>query len=54
MKKYYITNCGLQLEIDRERALKIKALQLLFSLQKKGNHDITLKECREIVENEMK
>lgn len=54
MKKYYITIANAHVEIDRERALKIKALQLLFSLQKKGNHDITLKECREIVENEMK
>lgn len=52
MKKYFITNAGLNLEIDRERAIKIKSLQLFYKLQDQ-NKAITLKECRELILKEL-
>lgn len=53
MKKYFITNAGLKIEIDRERAIKIKALQLFYKMRDE-NKALTMKECEELVKKEMK
>lgn len=53
MKKYYITNCDLHIDIDEEKAIKIKTLQLFFLLQKAGKNPI-YKEVEKIVKEQFK
>lgn len=56
MKKYFIVNNGLSLEIDKDRVIKIKALQTYYYYQKIGknvSYKEIFKSIKQEIENEI-